>query len=334
MIRILRRRRLENKWEGSITPVEKFSFSDIKSERSPSELKRFWELYLTDESVFGLINGLTTLATGPGFEISGETNEEKNYIEQAFTRSWPAVHSLVRNALIFGNGFAEIIYTRAGRFYSLEALFPPDLEIIKQDGEIQYLHKETNKIFPPNKIFNLVFFPREDSVYGLSLLKPLVSAITKKEKLANALVTAVERHLPRLHIILKRDELGHYPSEDERRAIARQFKDLKPEYEIVTTDLIDINSIDIKGVPNIDEYLSFMLSLISLGALTPIELLGSAERKVTHATARIRANVFFAGPVAYLQRTLEHAINSQILSDSPFKFHIKKWEMPLAYTGK
>ncbi len=179
-----------------------------------------------------------------------------------------------------------------------------------------------------------MFFPREDSLYGLPLLQPLYNAILRKQQLEEALITAVERHLPRLHITLKRDDLGHYPSEEERRAIARMFRDLKPEYEIVTTDLVDIEALDVKGVPNIGEYLEFMLNAIALGAQTPIEVLGPAARGSTHATARIRANIFFAGPVAFLQRTLENSINSQILKDSKVAFRIKKWEMPLAYTGK
>jgi len=333
MIKIVRkqRRMQESKWQSTTTPI--YAIDIKEKERSHSEVKKYWELYLTDETVFGLINGLTTLVTGPGFQIEGE-GTNKAAIEKAFSRSWPAIHSLVRNALIFGNGFGEIIYTRTGQFHSLEALYPLDIDIESENGSFSYIHRESGKIFGSDKIFNLVFFQREDSNYGLPLLKPLYSAILRKEKLESALITAVERHLPRLHIILKADELGHYPSEEERRAIARQFRDLKPEYEIVTTDLIDIDTIDIKGVPNIDDYLSFMLSLISLGAQTPIEIMGAAEKGVTHATARIRANVFFAGPIAYLQRTLEHAINSQILQNTPYRFKIKEWQMPLAYTGK
>ncbi len=333
MIKIIRkqRRMAESNWQAATTPI--YAIDIKEKERSHSEIKKYWELYLTDETVFGLINGLTTLATGPGFTIEGEGNN-KEIIEQAFSRSWPAIHSLVRNALIFGNGFGEIIYTRTGQFHSLEALYPLDIDIENENGSFSYIHRESGRIFGSNKIFNLVFFQREDSNYGLSLLKPLYKAVLRKEKLESALVTAVERHLPRLHVILKQNQLGHYPSENERRAIARLFSDLKPEYEIVTTDLVEINTIDIKGVPNIDDYLSFMLSLISLGAQTPIEILGAAEKKVTHATARIRANVFFAGPIAYLQRTLEHAINSQILQDTPYRFRIKEWQMPLAYTGK
>jgi len=332
MIKIVRKRQMqENKWQGVVTPI--YTLDTKEKERSHSEIKKYWELYLTDETVFGLINGLTTLTTGPGFVIEGE-GEDKSVIERAFSRSWPAIHSLVRNALIFGNGFGEIIYTRAGQFHSLEALYPLDIDIESENGSFSYIHRESGRVFGSDKIFNLVFFQREDSNYGLPLLKPLYGAVRRKERLESALVTAVERHLPRLHIILKPDKLGHYPSWEERQALARMFSGLKPEYEIVTTDMIDINTIDIKGVPNIDSYLSFMLSLISLGAQTPIEIMGAAEKGVTHATARIRANVFFAGPIAYLQRTLEHAINSQILQETPYRFRIKEWQMPLAYSGK
>jgi len=330
MIRIVRRKRTLAEW--AVTKSTGSIETSPEVTRKTTEIKKYWQVYLNDETAFGLVNSLTTLVCGPGFDIEGEGDTEE--VRSAFVRSWSDINSLVRNALIFGNGFAEIVYTRSGKFHSLESIYPLDIEIEQEGNEIRYIHTDSQKTFGPDKIFNLVFFPREDSLYGLPLLQPLYNAILRKQQLEEALITAVERHLPRLHITLKRDDLGHYPSEEERRAIARMFRDLKPEYEIVTTDLVDIEALDVKGVPNIGEYLEFMLNAIALGAQTPIEVLGPAARGSTHATARIRANIFFAGPVAFLQRTLENSINSQILKDSKVAFRIKKWEMPLAYTGK
>ena len=49
MIKIVRKRQMqENKWQGVVTPI--YTLDTKEKERSHSEIKKYWELYLTDET--------------------------------------------------------------------------------------------------------------------------------------------------------------------------------------------------------------------------------------------------------------------------------------------
>ena len=298
---------------------------DSAAQRNVELLKRLWNLYLTDETAWAVVQAISTIALGEDFEIEGvpKNSEEYERLKKAFDRAWMNFYGIVRDALVLGNSFSKIIRNRAGEFYDIQPIFPLDVtKKLKPNGELVYVYE--NKKFTSEDIFELEFFPRPDSLYSIPLLGPSKRAIERKRLIEENSAMAIARHMPRFHVVCHKDEMtGRYPSEEERRRIGQEFKDLSGDHEFVTTDLIEIDVIDSKStVPQLEDYMMWAMNSILVGSGTPPEIIGAITKSGSFATAKSRANVWLTFTIKYYQKALQKAINTQILKDTKAKIKI------------
>ncbi|RLI52265.1 MAG: hypothetical protein DRP09_18365 [Candidatus Thorarchaeota archaeon] len=298
---------------------------DSAAKRNVELLKRLWNLYLTDETAWAVVQAISTIALGEDFEIEGvpKNSEEYERLKKAFDRAWMNFYGIVRDALVLGNSFSKIIRNRAGEFYNIQPLFPLEVtKKLKPNGELVYVYE--NKNFTQDDIFELEFFPRPDSLYSIPLLGPSKRAIERKRLIEENSAIAIARHMPRFHVVCQKDPMtGRYPSKEERRKIGQEFKDLSGDHEFVTTDLVSINVIDSKStVPQLEDYMMWAMNSILVGSGTPPEVIGAITKSGSFATAKSRANVWLTFTIKYYQKALQKAINTQILKDTKAKIKI------------
>lgn len=302
-------------------------FDESKKGRDDAVLKSLWNLYLTDETAFAVVQSISMLALGEKYEIEGipEKSPEHEDLVRSFNRTWPSLYGIIRDTLIFGNSFSKIIKNRVGKFHNLEVLHPLDVTKEVIGDEIKYTYQK--KIFKEEEIFENVFFRRPDSIYGISLLSPVKAAIERKRSLETNIATAIQRHMPRFSISVSPNSMGRYPSEDERKAIGKEFKKLSSDQEFVHTNLIDIDVIDTKStIPSLEAYTMFTLNSILIGTNVPAEIVGAITRSGTFASSKTKVNTFLSFVLPYYQNILQFGINTQILNESNAKIKISRPE--------
>lgn len=292
-------------------------------QRDTATLKALWNLYLTDETTFSIIQAISLICLGPKFKIEGtkQNSEEYGKWTKFFIRSWTSMYSVVRDTLIFGNSFSKIVHNRANEIQTLEPLFPLDVTKIVAKDKTLYVYQ--GKTYKAEDIFENYFFPRPDSDYAISLLAPIKSAIDRKRGMDASITTTLNRHMPRFHIRCKPDLLGRYPDEDQREEIGKEFKKLASDTEFVSSDLIDINVIDTRAsIPDIDNYQMYFLNSALMGALVSPEIIGVQTGSGSFATAKSRMNAFLTFIIPYYQHMLEYNIQNQILRDTEVRLDI------------
>lgn len=299
-------------------------FDESKKDRDDALLKALWNLYQVDETAWAVVQAISMISLGEEFKIEGvdEHSSEYETLKRAFDRTWSSMYDIVRDTLIFGNSFAKIIKNRAGEFFNLKPLYP--LDVTKEeanDGGLTYTYQK--KTYTEEDIFENQFFNRPDSVYGFPLLGASKNALDRKRTIESNIATTISRHMPRFFIKISPDSMGRYPSEEERKKIGKEFKSLVADNEFVATDLIDIDVIDTKStIPELENYMMWSLNSILIGAGTPAEIIGALTKSGSYATSKARSNVWLTFTIKYYQKTLQNAINNQILKDSKAKLLI------------
>ena len=296
---------------------------DSSTDRDTAMLKALWNLYLTDETTFSIVQAISLICLGPKFRVEGvkQSSEEYKIWTKFFTRSWTSMYSVVRDTLIFGNSFSKIVHNRAKEVHSLEPLFPLDVTKIVTNNKISYLYQ--GKSYKAEDIFENYFFPRPDSDYAISLLAPIKSALDRKRGMDSSISTTLSRHMPRFHVKCKPDMMGRFPDEDQREEIGREFKKLASDTEFVSSDLIDIDVIDTRAsIPDIDNYQMYFLNSALMGASVSPEIIGVQTGSGSFATAKSRMNSFLTFIIPYYQHMLEYNIQNQILADTDATLNI------------
>lgn len=294
-----------------------------KNVRDIQELKKLWNLYLTDETANSIIIALSTIMLGEKFEIETTTSaKEKDFWMDVFIRNWTNIWQLCCDALIFGNSFALKTPTKGKRFHSFKVLFPLDVEKTQKDNQILYTYEKD--VYQSEEMFECSFFPRSDSIYALPLLSPSQVALSRKRSFESNIDTALTRYFPRFHIKVSKDpRTTRYPSYEERKKIAKKFESLATNQEFVSTDLVDIDVLNERGaVPDIESYMMYFLNAVFIGARIPPEILAGTSKSSTFATSKTRVNTFLSFMVPFYQRTLENQLKTQIMTDTTATINI------------
>ena len=299
---------------GRYRPFSSWLIGTGKTSRDTSRLRECWQLYLTEGIAFAAIQTVVATTFSGGWEIHAESEdvpeETKLIARRVIDRNALTLQQLFRDALIFGDGFAKKNKAKNGHVYSLEPIFPLDIEI-QEDG-ITFKDKDRNT-YTLEEILHLQLFPRSDNVYGISVMLPALDTITRKREIDKQVYEGVKRHgFRKYHVKLKPDQRGRYPDESTISDIESKLEELESKNEIITTDLIEISPLDTRGVPDVEEYLTYFTDLIATAILVPFEALGLGQRGSTYATAKIRA-VFFRNIVQFYKDIITRAVNEQLL---------------------
>ena len=199
------------------------------TKRDTNVLKALWNLYLVDETTFGIVQSISLICLGSKFEVGDvkQSSDEYKKWRTFFTRVWPSLYGIVRDTVVFGNSFSRIIQNRAGEPYNLEILFPLDVTKIVTNKKISYIYQ--GKTYKDEEIFENYFFPRADSDYAISLLAPIKSALDRKRSMDASITTTLNRHMPRFHISCFDDQ-----TEVLTRLGFKYFEDVNLRDEIAT----------------------------------------------------------------------------------------------------
>jgi len=289
--------------------------------RNVSLLNKFWQFYEGESTVFAAVNTIAWNTIMVGYTIHSSNDEAANLIRNYAKKLRLQAHLLdaMIYALIFGDAFIEKIYNRKGEISRLKNVDPRTMVInFNEYGDIesyqQVIGNKKGPLIKPDKIIHLRLFPRPSSPYGISLIAASVDTIERKVRTDEALSLAMVRHgTPKYDITVKAPEGGQVPPESVLEQIAEKLSNLHEENEVVHPDLIEIKTIDERGIPGVEEYYNYFQTQLVIGLLCPEEALGLG-RGSTEATARQKA-IMFERMIKSFQMRIAEMVEQELFNE-------------------
>lgn len=225
-----------------------------REERVPPGIpvNRLELLYKLDGQIFGIINKFVRDIIGPGYIVQAEDGESKNAIisfsnnrEIGFMRM---LRFIVRDCLIYGNAYFEIVYNR--EHSDIVQLIPIDPKTMdfqrdnllfiardKKDGKpIGYEQTTTTaeKIkFDREKIAHFTFYQLGDTELGMSPLEPIYKPILYKLNIEDAVGEVYSKGAYPIIIATVGDDKGNYPTSEEINKLENDIKNISSKTAFV-----------------------------------------------------------------------------------------------------
>jgi len=293
--------------------------------RNVSHLDENWNIYSQSEVPYAAVTALSYNAVGD-WRVRCEDEKSREYIYDflRLTDFDSVVLDVIRDCCVFGDAFVEKVYFSNGDLAELKLRDPRTFQI-KIDAKGDVLgYVQTVKTgdgsktieLKPEEVVHYQLFTIPHSPYGLALIDPSRDTMKRKTVADEGITAAMDRHgFPKYHIKLKtpkgyEDEI---PSSTEIDSIASDFKNLNLKNEIVTSELIEITPLDVKGIQNVEEYFNYFQSSVTCGVLVPQEVLGLGSGS-TEATARVR-RLMFEKLVRGFQRKVARTTEINVLEE-------------------
>ena len=278
--------------------------------------RKYMEVYLSDPLVRTLIDLPCLYATKDGYDIVTEDEDERKRIEKMFTDIGLdlILYSLLRNARIFGTGYLEwtgdnIILRSSQNMYVMR----------DESGQVKYYYQELGTDdesvrFEADEIIELKNNPFDDYAYGLSDVHTILYLVDLKDYAERDVGAALNKYAnSRYDISCGLPDMPYGP--DKINEIVETFNTLEPGEDIIHGNDIQIR--EMQGADRAFEYGKYFDD-ISMKIHTALKV------PITMWSDPDKARPIFEPYVKYLQKSVEDALNSQLLpqisEDAKFKF--------------
>lgn len=304
-------------WTGSRPPV---SFSD-KGGRKIRDLKKYWQYYENEQTVWAAINSITYNTVMTGYSLVSDNEEAKDYIDGICEdiNLEDALLDSARFTLIYGDAFVEKRRNKKGLVTELYTVDPKTMIAhYNKHGRIEYYQQIIDGTLlegtiEPKDIIHIKFFNSPDSPYGISLLKPNEDTILRKVRTDEALFNAIQRHGTSKIVAYVGDKDDGIPSEEVLESVQEKLEDITEINDFVVPWLIRIETIDEKGVQGVNEYFDLFQNQLIVGMMCPEEALGQGKGS-TEATARIKA-ILYERMIKSFQKKLAGVIKRELFNE-------------------
>lgn len=243
-------------------PEDKTNPTQIKGKEigapHPIDFSLLENAYITVPIINGSINKTVNFITGEELKIEAEDQKLKDRIKKEFRvfnrihGGLPIIYSCVRNALVYGCGFAELAWT--GNKVNRMKLLDSKSMYIRRDkkgniiGFTQYYENEEPVYFKPEEILFIVNDPIGTDPYGVSMIRPLIgdgnlSVFKQSLVMLNVMGDLLKREIAgKMHFKVGNDM--NQPNQTIIDRVAQDVEKAKNNTEFITSYLVDM---DVKG---------------------------------------------------------------------------------------
>tara|TARA_R100001594_G_scaffold92278_1_gene126566 strand:- start:1231 stop:2487 length:1257 start_codon:yes stop_codon:yes gene_type:complete len=278
--------------------------------------RKYMEVYLSDPLVRTLIDLPCLYATKDGYDIVTDDDKERERIEKMFNDIGLdlLLYSYLRNARIFGTGYLEwtgdnLVMRSSQNMFVMR----------NENGQVKYYYQEIGDDkesvrFEEDEIIELKNNPFDDYAYGLSDIHTILYLVDLKDYAERDVGAALNKYAnSRYDISCGLPDMPYGP--DKIQEIVDTFNALEPGEDIIHGNDIQIN--EMGGTDRAFEYGKYFDD-ISMKIHTALKV------PITMWTNPEDARPIFEPYVKYLQKSVEAALNSQLLpqisEDAKFKF--------------
>lgn len=262
--------------------------------RVPKPKEKLELLYYTDPVTFALVNKLAHRIIGMGFEFEALDDESKE-LEEALNK-WaksPEISltsklvDLVRNAIIFGDAYAEIVLNKAqDEIVDIAVLDPKRIDFIREDtGEIklddwgrpvgytQEIGFNEKIEIPRERILHIFLIPRPDGLAGISLVEMIFKVAVLRLNVEEAIGESAFRYSFPL-IIGKYGDESNPPTRESIKAFFDALSNINTASVIALPYYAEIKRLDpTTGMRDLREDAEYLLNIQCAGFMTPRALL-------------------------------------------------------------
>jgi len=285
-------------------------------EKHIGDNRKYMNIYLSDPIIRTLIDLPCLYAVKDGFDIVTEDAELRDKVEKLFTdiNIDMTIYGWLRNARIFGSGYLEWtgdnLVLRSSQNMFIQR---------NQHGQLMYYYQDTgddteNVRFESDEIIQLQNNPFDDYAYGLSDIHTVMYLVNLKDYALRDIGIALNKHaVSRFDISCGLPDMPYGP--DKIDEIVEAFNALQPGEDIIHGNDIEIK--ELGGTERAFEYGKYtddIMDKIHIALKVPKTMWDEPEK----------ARPIFEPYVRYLQKSVESALNSQLMpelgEDIRFKF--------------
>ena len=304
----------------TLVSTTKFSFQSLLrgKTRNTSILRKYWDIYQSDLTVFSSINYTSWNTCMSGWSLISDNKDMlkkvQSFVDKVDLNS--ILLESAQHALIFGDAFVEIIYNKGGEITGLKVVDPKTMFIdYDKYGRVRFYYQEIEGEKGPNidpkYIMHIRFFPIPGEPYGLSLIAPSYSTIKKKAETEEAIANSIIRHgFPKWKVVIDTKDGKEIPPDTVLDSLKDDFTNINEKTEFILPDIIDIVPLDSKGVEKVEEYYNYFQELLVVGMMCPQEVLGLGSNS-TEATSRVRA-IMYERMIKSFQNYMARAVEINI----------------------
>jgi len=290
---VIRRLKLRRQWPGR------------NYEPHIGDNRVYMNVYLADPLVRSLIDLPCFYAVKDGYDIVTEDEKLREKIDKMFVdiNVDMIIYSWLRNARIFGTSYLEwtgdnlVLRSSQNMFVKRN-----------EHGQIEYYYQEVgedkeNVRFAEAEIVELKNNPFDDYAYGLSDIHPILYLVDLKDYAERDIAAALNKYaVSRFDISAGLPDMPYGP--DKINEIVSAFNSLEPGEDIIHGNDIVIK--ELEGTQRAFEYGKYtddILDKIHMALKIPRSMWTNPEE----------ARPIFEPYVKYLQKSVESAINSQLM---------------------
>jgi len=303
--RLFRRPRYFTDEEGRPRTVVRSTSADISFDitsfqRSETSLKKLWEYYTGENTIFAAINYTAWNTVMSGYDVVGVPDEARQIIQE-FRRRTDLDSKLLDSViycLVFGDAFLERIFNKAEtKLLNIKVVNPITMTIEYDEygrilGYRQTINGQKGDLIDPKYIAHFRFFPQPDSPYGVSIIQPNIDTLKRKVRTDKAIANAIIRHgTPKYVVSIGSEKVTENIPDEVFEEIKRELKNISEKNEIIVPWLINIDTIDEKGIKGVEDYFNYFQTQLVVGLLCPEEALGLGKGS-TEATAYVKALMY------------------------------------------
>jgi hypothetical protein len=311
---IIRRLRLTNQ------------YGQYKYEKHIGDNRKYMNIYLSDPIIRTLIDLPCLYAVKDGYDIVTDDEELREKIEKIFMdiNIDMTIYSWLRNARIFGSGYLEwtgdnlIVRSSQNMFIQRN-----------EHGQLMYYYQDTgtdeeNVRFEADEIIELQNNPFDDYAYGLSDIHTVMYLVDLKDFAMRDIGIALNKHaVSRFDISCGLPDMPYGP--DKINEIVDAFNSLEPGEDIIHGNDIEINNME--GTSRAFEYGKYtddIMDKIHIALKVPKTMWNNPEQ----------ARPIFEPYVKYLQKSVEAALNSQLMPQlgEEIRFKFRQMNVEDAFT--
>jgi hypothetical protein len=288
-------------------------------ERNESLLKKFWDYYQNEGTIFAAVNTTAWNTVMVGFNLVSDNVNAKNLIQSYLDRLDIDLILLdnVIYTLIYGDAFIEIVRNSSKDITALKTVDPTTMIInydqygIVTDYQQKIQGQLQKTILKPEDIIHIRFFSNPTNPYGISLIQPSMDNLDRKIATDESLANAIERHGTAKYLVKVGDK-EEFPPESVFEDIKTELEDITSINEIIVPGLVDISVIDEKGIPGVAEYSDTFQKQLIIGLLCPEEALGLG-RGSTEATATVK-QMMYERMIRAFQLRLANQVRQEVIN--------------------
>jgi len=285
-----------------------------------------------DFSVFSSINLFSASVYGSGFSLKGKDKVlELCEPVQHISSFKPSCIDGIKNALVYGNGFNEILW---------EDNFPIGFKVVdtktlepkwdERGNILSYVQTppDGNPISVDKEdIIFFRFFRSSDNVHGIGFIEPILRLLEIRNEMIEALGD-IFKYLafPPIHVVKEGAK-----SKRELKSAEKSLKNFRRKDYFVTSEKFKINLLEVKrNLPDLTKNLDMINDYISAGLRVPHEFLSGRATYVTKA-ASIALKEYSKDEIQYIREKLAAILEEQLFKPICLKNGIPEKDVPRVF---